>query len=87
MGALMGSQIALVKADNWQGLYVNETLVCEYHEILIQDVMLHVLHKSVDTFQVFEANWGWVDERGDLPENLREVVLENGRTIAENWEQ
>ena len=82
----MGTQIALVKADNWQGLYVAETLVCQDHEIRVEDVMQHVMQNHVDRFQVFDACCDWLATHGNLPESLLEVVLYNGKTVAEVWE-
>lgn len=79
----MGIQIALVKADDWQGLYVAETLVCEDHEISVEEVMSHVLYQHVDRFQIFEADSVWVAEIGNLPPSLFDVVLLGGDTIAQ----
>lgn len=81
----MGTQIALVKADDWQGLYVAETLVCEDHEISVEEVMSHVLYQHIDRFQVFEANSCWVAEIGNFPPSLFDVVLVSGETIAQVW--
>ena len=44
----MGMQIALVKVDNWQGLYVNGRRVNEDHQITIAEVMNYVLYNHVD---------------------------------------
>ena len=82
----MGIQIALVKADDWQGLYVNEERVCQDHKIGIETVMQYVLHNHVDQFQVFHANEYWLARRGKLPKNLRKVILGSWQTIAEYWE-
>jgi hypothetical protein len=84
----MGTQIALVRADNWEGLYVNEKLVAEHHYITIEDVMKHVLYYSVDAFDVYEASNDWLADYGNnFPKYLPEVVLSDGRTIEEYWER
>lgn len=82
----MGVQIDLVKADNWEGLYVNEKLVCEDHQIEITEIMTHVLHNHVDSFEVYAGCNEALAENGSFPKSLREVELEDGRTIAEYWE-
>lgn len=82
----MGVQVALVKADDWEGLYVNERLVCEDHEISVEEVMSYVLYQHVDRFQIFEADQEWVGENGTFSLDLRDVVLEDGKTVAEHWQ-
>lgn len=81
----MGIQIALVRCDNWQGLYVSEKLVWEDHSIGIPIVMAHVLHEHVDHFEQYNASDTWLGMVGSFTPSLRDVVLEDGRTIAEHW--
>ena len=82
----MGIQIALVKADDWEGLYVSDKLVCEDHGIEIEEVMAQVLHNHVDAFDIYRASETWMGMVGGFPASLLEVVLEDGRTIQEHWE-
>lgn len=82
----MGIQIALVKADDWEGLYVSEKLVCEDHGIEVGEVMAQVLHNHVDAFDIYHASGAWMAMVGSFPPSLRDVVLEDGRTIQEHWE-
>lgn len=82
----MGTQIALVRADNWQGLYVNERLVDEDHSISTNSFMSHVLHKHVDGWDMFDASNQALDITGRFPTDLRDVVLDTGKTVGELWE-
>lgn len=82
----MGMQIALVKVDNWQGLYVNDGLVYQDHRITIQQVMDHVLYNHVDRFEQIEASDAHMAMTGAFPQALREVVLQDGRTMQERWD-
>jgi hypothetical protein len=84
----MGNSIDLVKARGAEALYINEKLVLELDDIHASDIIPLMLHRSFDSFTTYRASGKWLDEiGGDFPQSLREVVEENGRTIAENWEQ
>lgn len=82
----MGIQIAIVVCDNWEGLYVNDMLVYEDHEITIPILMPYVLYQHVDKFEQFFADDKQLEETGRFPVNLPDVMLEGGRTVAETWE-
>ena len=77
----MGTQVALVRADDWQGFYVNETLVMEDHQIEIQDVMPELVGKIIDRFVLFDADSEWLAECGNFPKSLKEVVLHGDYTV------
>jgi hypothetical protein len=84
----MGSQIDRVKCWQGEAIYIDEKLVLELDEIRASDVIPLMLHRSFDSFTTYRASGKWLDEiGGDFPQSLREVVEENGKTIAENWEQ
>ena len=82
----MGIQISLVRAWEWEGLYVNERLVCEDHRIEVEEVMAQALYNHVDQFTIYRASDTWVAMVGSFPLGLCEVVLEDGRTVQEHWE-
>lgn len=82
----MGMQIALVKVDDWQGLYVNGRRVQEGHRISISEVMNYVLFNHVDHFEEIEASYAHMAMTGSFPGGLNEVVLPDGRTMQEHWE-
>jgi hypothetical protein len=84
----MGSQIDWVKCFQGEAIYIDEKLVLELDEICASDVIPLMLHRSFDSFTTYRASGKWLNEiGGDFPQSLREVVEENGKTIAENWEQ
>lgn len=82
----MGMQIALVKVDNWQGLYVNGRRVQEDHRITIAEVMRYALYNHVDQFEEIEASDVHMAMTGAFPGGLGDVVLQDGRTMQEHWD-
>jgi len=82
----MGEQIALVDADTWQGLYLNSKLIYADHSVSVRTLMGAVLHRHIDGFDIYEADYEWFDIVGNMPENLENVVLIGGKTIGETWE-
>lgn len=63
-------QLTLVtNYDDWEGLYVGETLADEGHRLSIKEVLAAV-GLSVD---IREANNEWLAEMGCLPNNLGDV--------------
>lgn len=82
----MGTQLALVRGDNWQGLYVNGELVLEDHSISPNSLMSQVLHRHVDGWDVFDASNEALDTTGRFPKFLKDVVLYTGKTVGEFWE-
>lgn len=82
----MGMQVALVYVDDWQGLYINEALVIQDHQISVQQVMDYVLYNHVDLFERIEASDANMAMTGAFPYALREVVLPDGRTMQERWD-
>jgi len=72
----MKPKITLVDGDDWQGLYVNGELVTQGHSIRAQDVC-EVLGAD---YAFVSADYEWLDERGALPELLKDVkrIKHNG---------
>jgi len=83
----MGAQIEWVRCWQGEALYIDEKLVLESDLIRARDVIPLMMHRSFDRFTEYRVSSVWLDEiGGDFPENLRDIVLEDGRTIAEMWE-
>lgn len=67
--------ITIVNGDDWAGLYIDGQLFSQGHDIyahhwrsLIQHVFgVNVEHKTADD--------EWLNNRGDLPDNLAEVEM------------
>ena len=82
----MGHCISWVKGWGGQAIYIDEKLVLELDEIKTGDVIPLILHQSFEGYYSYRANNQWLEKiNGDFPNNLRDVVLEDGRTIAEYW--
>ena len=82
----MGMQIDLVWVAKWQGLYVNGLRVLEDSYITVDQVMAYVLFNHVDHFKRIEASDVHIAMTGAFPQELRDVVLQDGRTIQEMWD-
>ena len=61
--------IVHVQGDDWEGCYVDGKLFSEGHHINWLYVLRQLGH---DTSQI-EANYEWLNEIGNLPENLSDV--------------
>lgn len=79
----MANQVAFVNGDGWQGIYINDRLVLQDDRIPPQDVMRIMLYKVFDDEQLFYPDMGWLDEQGEYPNDLNDVLLENGKTVRE----
>lgn len=63
--------IVLVRADDWEGLYINGELVEEGHSVGVSTVMKKI---GIN----MEERWcddNWLYERGRLPKQLKDVVF------------
>jgi hypothetical protein len=83
----MGTQVALVWVDNWQGLYVNERLVMQDHRLEVKDVVPEFMDKVIDRFDFIEASDAHMAMTGAFPRDLGDVVLPDGHTLYEQWEK
>ena len=82
----MGTQVALVWVDNWQGLYVNDRLVMQDHRLEVKTVVPELMGKSIDRFSYIEASDAHMAMTGSFPDGLGDVVLPDGRTMQERWD-
>lgn len=62
-------EVTIVRADDWEGLYIGDRLIDAGHSLRIDDVLRHL---QIDC-QVLHANEQWLEECGSLPPNLEEV--------------
>lgn len=58
---------------DWEGLYQNNKLVSEGHNITTEDVVKS-LKQGYDNFSVYGTKGGWLTEQGSLPTNLDDAV-------------
>lgn len=61
--------VGFVDCDDWEGLYINGRLIEQSHHIRLDEVLAHLGIKCV----CYYPDDAWLEERGDLPENLDDV--------------
>jgi hypothetical protein len=67
---MKNKEITIVKAEEWQGLYVDNQLVIEEHQLSVEDVMYHC---GIDCnfIEATPAVEEYLMSNGRLPERLR----------------
>ena len=75
--------IDLVKADDWQGLYINGVLVEETHCIQTEDLLEYVKLEVIKSGGISEfeyvvsyVNSEWMEEYGSLPQLIKDIPEE-----------
>lgn len=66
-------KIVFITADDWEGLYIDGTLVAEGHNIPRHELMRAL---GFEDYKSLSADYEWLSERGTLPKKLSEVKLE-----------
>lgn len=56
---------------DWQGLYINNKLVKEGHNLKLEDTIKY-LEYGYECFLFYSATAPWVEEDGDMPEYFEE---------------
>ena len=73
------STMTFVRADDWEGIYINGKLVEETHSIEnIAAVNIAIRHK-VTTVETKWCDLDWIHDEGNLPQKLEDVKLEVNR--------
>lgn len=74
----MNNNYVFVDADTWCGLYLNEILIAQDHSLKIRDIFDIIIKNggTITSYQNKRVDYDWMDERGDLPISLKEVVFE-----------
>jgi len=67
------SKITLVKADDWQGLYLNDVLVHENHSIRVSEVGQIINDSLVLSYTELEVSYVWMETMGHLPPLLSDI--------------
>lgn len=62
-------KVTFVDGDDWEGLYLDGTLVEQGHHVRLEDVMKHLGVR----YDALYADQEWLEARGRLPENLEDV--------------
>lgn len=56
---------------DWQGLYINNKLVTEGHNLRIEDIIKY-LEYGYESFMFYAATTSWVEEEGFMPDYFEE---------------
>lgn len=73
-------KIVIVNGDTWEGLYINDVLVCQGHSVSLRELgeaICERLPRLNMSFDTKHADLDWLDGEGYLPETLEEVKFEN----------
>jgi hypothetical protein len=66
--------LVFVTGDDWEGIYVEGLLIKQGHSITVLDaLMVGADNPSLKRVQK-EANIDWLNDVGELPEQIRDVV-------------
>lgn len=63
-------KLTLAYGGDWEGFYLDNKLIADGHVVTATEI-LEKLGYSVDSVEV---NQEWLESRGNLPENMEEVV-------------
>lgn len=70
------AKLVLVRGDDWEGIYVDGTLVTEGHSTeTIAAIEIAVAH-HVTECETQYADLAWLHDEGNLPRRLDEVKLQ-----------
>ena len=72
----MSKQYVIVNGDDWQGIFVDGKLISEGHSFSSYELLEIVKeHGAVGEFWSLEPDMDWLEDRGGLPDTLRDVKL------------
>lgn len=67
-------KLTYARGDDWNGLYLGDTLVVEGHRVEVRDVAHYAM--QADSFEEKWADLDWLGEQGNFPANIADVVWE-----------
>lgn len=74
------SKVTHVVSNDWEGIYLEDDLVMQFHQLTAIDVFnyLKVTNKMI-TIDNIESVWAndWLEDEGYLPETLQEFMEKN----------
>jgi hypothetical protein len=73
--------VDIIKADDWEGMYVDGTLCTESHHIDSEDILecvknkVETLEDGITAFEyvISYVNQEWMEEQGSLPLNISDI--------------
>jgi hypothetical protein len=70
----MAAIIDIVDGDDWKGLYINDKLVLQDHDLDLWDVLKLLQDEVVECRDYIHADLDWMESVGHLPNHLDDVV-------------
>jgi hypothetical protein len=70
----MGTVIDIVDMDSWKGIYFNDKLVSQGHDLDLWDVLNLLEDEVVECREYITPDMEWMDSVGHLPNRLGDVV-------------
>lgn len=72
----MASKLVLAIAGDWEGLYIDGTCVTQGHSVSADEVLCILKDREVTIRSYYskEVNSSWIITRGDLPDELEDVI-------------
>ena len=67
----VAGEVVIVNGDDWKGVYIDGKLRYESHSIRPEELLRLLGINCRD----FECDLNWLEEEGNLPENLDDVKL------------
>lgn len=80
-------RVDFVEGDNWQGLYLDCKLVIQDHSISAWEAITNMEDAVVERGSYYFCSPEWLESMERLPNRLEDVVLDNGKTIRETWDE
>lgn len=67
--------ITLIDDGTWIGIYADDLLIYEGHNLSADHLLTLLNHTKVEYFGRFEASGNWLDSVGNFPRSLCEVKI------------
>ncbi|ARK07453.1 hypothetical protein LAV_00053 [Sphingobium phage Lacusarx] len=71
------SQIIIAVSSDWTGLYLNEHLVDQGHDISLFSALTGIIGYEIESVEERELHPVWINLHGQLPSNLNDVVWDD----------
>lgn len=80
----MKTSITIAQGEDWTGIYADEELVAEGHQIALDKAMTIAVEYDVADITVRWVNSEWLADEGSLPANIEDVLWEGDTYPAED---
>lgn len=69
------AEVVIASTEYWEGLYVDGKLVMEGHRVSRDDILRHLVGRSISSYRVMVVNPSWLENRGFLPGSESELKV------------